>query len=43
MWAKALDLLMDRLKITGIDMQLIAAVSGAGQVLILCAVPRSLF
>lgn len=32
MWVKALDLLMDQLKITGLDFQDIRAVSGAGQV-----------
>jgi xylulokinase len=32
MWVKALDLLMDQLKITGLDFQDISAISGAGQV-----------
>lgn len=32
MWVKALDLLMDQLKITGLDFQDIRAISGAGQV-----------
>ncbi|XP_046459350.1 xylulose kinase-like isoform X2 [Daphnia pulex] len=31
MWVKALDLLMDQLKITGLDFQDISAISGAGQ------------
>ena len=31
-WVKALDLLMDQLKITGLDFQDIRAISGAGQV-----------
>jgi hypothetical protein len=32
MWVKALDLLMDQLKIIGLDFQDISAISGAGQV-----------
>lgn len=31
MWVKALDLLMDQLKITGLDFQDISAISGSGQ------------
>ena len=32
MWVKALDLLMDRLRLTGLDFHDVAALSGAGQV-----------
>ena len=32
MWVKALDLLMDRLRITGLDFHDVVALSGAGQV-----------
>ena len=32
MWVKALDLLMNKLKVTGLDFCDIAALSGAGQV-----------
>lgn len=35
MWVKALDLLMDQLKLTGVDFEEITALSGAGQVLII--------
>lgn len=38
MWVKALDLLMDQLKITGLDFQDISAISGAGQVSLLIPV-----
>lgn len=32
MWVKALDMLMDRLTVAGVDFSKIAAVSGTGQV-----------
>lgn len=32
MWVKAVDLLMDHLKLTGLDFEEVAAISGAGQV-----------
>lgn len=31
MWVKAVDMIMDRLKLTGVDFSLISAVSGSGQ------------
>ena len=32
MWVKALDMLMEKLRIAGVDFSRVAAISGAGQV-----------
>jgi len=40
MWVKALDLLMDQLKLTGVDFEEITALSGAGQVLFIEMCPH---
>ena len=32
MWVKALDMLMDKLRVAGLDFSRVAALSGAGQV-----------
>jgi xylulokinase len=32
MWVKALDMLMEKLRIIGVDFAKVAAISGAGQV-----------
>ena len=31
MWVKALDLLLDRIKVTGVDLSSVVAISGSGQ------------
>ena len=31
MWVKALDLLMDKIKVTGVDLGSVVAISGSGQ------------
>ena len=31
MWVKALDLLMDKIKVTGVDLSAVVAISGSGQ------------
>lgn len=35
MWVKAFDMIMDKLRVAGLDFQNVVAVSGAGQVCIL--------
>ena len=38
MWVKALDILLDRLKIAGVDFSKVAALSGTAQVSCTCVV-----